>query len=681
MPYSIADLTIGNEKSLRDGFLHWIKVNDHRFAIDWVLDLLHVPAFCRRFAFDESEIASIRQMVQQANMRWGYDEKQRQDLGLWPTSEHTLRHGSLRYLYGFVGIPKGHADALGVAVSPLEPGSQDSADTLGKWMMMTTQLKRFADALQAKRSITGWASFLQDEMERFFTADEEEARPLSLLLQQLYDAGESIAFQGDIPFAIIQKWLLQHAPQEMRPGLFQGGVTFAAMLAERVFAKKIIALLGMGQEDFPRQENRLSFDLLAPQDGKRHSMAGDPNHDEEDRYFFLQNVLAAKDALYISYVGQDPKTGEAKMPANVVNELLDWLKQKGIPAEKIVKAHPVLAYDPIYFQEDGDFFTYDESVARALNYPASANLSDLPLQSSLQNHNAILPAEIRLDDLVAFFKNTSRAFLQNFGIQVPETEEVPQEREPFGKPHSLEAYTLQNHILKDQLAGVLPETSKALLRSQGLLPHGISGDEIFAKAWQSIEPLAQKIILEAPRPYAIAIDLGNCRLVGQVTVHQDRGVLAYVPKKDASASDEVAFFLQHLALCVETKEHNVQSRLYAIEQLKDRKAGCLSLQKGTLDDRGTLKQLMELYQCGIKQPLPFFPKSSKKFHQCRNDPKKNADACREARKTWEGDEHSFGESQNPWHHYLYRDSSPVVDHSSFAEIAALFWGFYDDYRG
>jgi len=166
----------------------------------------------------------------------------------------------------------------------------------------------------------------------------------------------------------------------------------------------------MGQEDFPRQENRLSFDLLAPQDGKRHSMAGDPNHDEEDRYFFLQNVLAAKDALYISYVGQDPKTGEAKMPANVVNELLDWLKQKGIPAEKIVKAHPVLAYDPIYFQEDGDFFTYDESVARALNYPASANLSDLPLQSSIQNHNAILPAEIRLDDLVAFFKNTSRAF-------------------------------------------------------------------------------------------------------------------------------------------------------------------------------------------------------------------------------------------------------------------------------
>jgi len=31
---------------------------------------------------------------------------------------------------------------------------------------------------------------------------------------------------------------------------------------------------------------------------------------------------------------------------------------------------------------------------------------------------------------------------------------------------------------------------------------------------------------------------------------------------------------------------------------------------------------MELYQRGIKQPLPFFPKSSKKFYQYRNDPEK-----------------------------------------------------------
>lgn len=660
IPYSIADVALGDEKSLMDGFLHLLGADEHRFGIGWMLDFLHVPAFCRRFALDESDTALIRQMAQGANMRWGYDEHHRQALELWQTPEHTLRHGALRYLHGFVGLQAGAPDAFGVAVSPLDLGGFDAADTLGKWMWIQDLVKRFADDLKTHRTISDWAAFLAAEQERFFAGEEEESRPLSRLLRELRDIARSASLEEALPFAVIRSWLAAHAGNKSGPGLFRGGVTFAAMMAERVFPKKVIAMIGLGNDDFPRKENRLSFDLLAPrsQDGKRRFLAGDPGCDSEDRYFFLQNILLAKDCLYLSHAGKNPANGEAKPPAAVVLELLDWLKQQGISQECTPREHPILSYDPLYFQEGG-FFTYDEGIARAMSRQKERRNAQAALWKRLENPGAALPEEISLEGLIAFFKNPSRGFLKAMDIHLPEPEEVSQDREPFGNPQGLEKSRLRQAILEDHFNGINPETSKAIIRSKGLLPHGFIGDSLFNDCWKELGALAASVQNEQAAKKDIEIQLGSCRLQGQLSVREKGGILSY-HHKEPREGDEIAFWLRHLALCASGPQAQESLLIYVDERLK-----CKNLKVVSSDEaRAGLQRLIDLCRQGLQKPLLFFPQGSKDF--CQG---KSWDTLE---KGWQGRARLYGDGQNPWHRYLYRDSPPF-DESEFQELAREIW--------
>jgi exodeoxyribonuclease V gamma subunit len=82
---------------------------------------------------------------------------------------------------------------------------------------------------------------------------------------------------------------------------------------------RVVAMLGMDFDKFPRKETALSFSLL------QEVKPGDRNVKNNDKHLFLETLMSAQDYLYISYIGANAKDG-VKLPASsLVDELIDYV--------------------------------------------------------------------------------------------------------------------------------------------------------------------------------------------------------------------------------------------------------------------------------------------------------------------------------------------------------------------
>ena len=128
-------------------------------------------------------------------------------------------------------------------------------------------------------------------------------------------------------------------------------MTFCAMLPMRSIPFKVICLLGMNDDAYPRQTKSLGFDLIA-----RNPKPGDRSRRKDDRYLFLEAVLSARERLHISYVGQSIQDNSLRPPSVLVSELLDYIDQgyetpgKEI-LEQVVTKHRLQAFSPEYFRK------------------------------------------------------------------------------------------------------------------------------------------------------------------------------------------------------------------------------------------------------------------------------------------------------------------------------------------
>ena len=81
-----------------------------------------------------------------------------------------------------------------------------------------------------------------------------------------------------------------------------------------------------------------------------------------------------------------------------------------------------------------------------------------------------------------------------------------------------------------------------------------------------------------------------------------------------------------------------------------------------------LQELLELYWQGLCQPLKFFPRSSLAYMQAGD----KQDPLKQARNRWEGSDRSWGESQDIYYRFVFRQQLPLDD--EFAALARQIYG-------
>jgi len=106
------------------------------------------------------------------------------------------------------------------------------------------------------------------------------------------------------------------------------GVMVAPIAAMRAIPFRVVCIVGLAEGAFPAGDQPSALDVREPK-------PGDISPRDRDRHAFLEVVLGARDALYLSYVAAEPKSGQALGPSSVVLELADALAPYvGAPSSK-----------------------------------------------------------------------------------------------------------------------------------------------------------------------------------------------------------------------------------------------------------------------------------------------------------------------------------------------------------
>ncbi|MEZ5673056.1 MAG: exodeoxyribonuclease V subunit gamma, partial [Thiotrichaceae bacterium] len=353
IPYSITDRSLRAESPLIDSFFVILEVMQTRFTTTDVLNILDREAVQQHFEFTESELELIRHWVEATHIRWGSDAASRQAMDLAEFSEHTWEHGLQRMLLGYI-LPA-QQESLFADILPYDEIEGQDSLILGKLADFLEKLFNYAKKLNQPHYLYEWKNILAHLLETFLSTDEtteSQAQTIRNLLDKLVKNAELAQFNTVVSYEVILAYLRHYL--EAEPGtahFLTGKVTFCSLLPMRSIPFKIVCLLGMSDRNYPRSHQIISFDLISQVPAK----PGDRSRRQNDRYSFLEALLAARDCFYLSYVGHSIHDNTV-IPASVlVSEILETIEtgflqpnstknQSNSIVNHIVTHHPMQAF-------------------------------------------------------------------------------------------------------------------------------------------------------------------------------------------------------------------------------------------------------------------------------------------------------------------------------------------------
>ena len=616
IPYSVADRHPRSESLPIDTFLTLLDLPGSRYTAPQIFALLGSHAFRRRFKFNDEELSLIRDWIEETAIRWGVDAADRTRAGLPGLDANTWRHGLDRLLLGYA-MPGGNKH-LFEGILPHDEVEGDGGEVLGRFISATEALFRLTETFEHSRPLVRWIEPLQEVIEQFLDpADEDELRDVRFLrmtVDQLRTLHDTAGVEAKVDFRVVRHHLSEQlATMEQRGHFFKGRVTFCALKPVRSIPARVVCLLGINDQVFPRRPQPAQFDLMA-----RSPRAGDPSARQDDRYSFLETLLSAQEKLLISYVGRSAVHNKEVSPSVVVNELLDYLDQAFVfPAGKSARSfalteHPLHAFSPRYFlaaRADERLFSYSEANAEASRSISATQAPEMPrfiTEALPQIEESTRNLELR--ELVDFWGNPSKYFVKRrLGLTLRKTDDCLSESEPFELNH-LEKYLIKQELLEEELeAGQL--LPSAVFRERGILPPGVIG-EIELRSMrtevQRLTGIIQSYIGKGHKdePIDVHLELDAFSLSGKVNSLYG-GRCVYFRTAKLNPKDHLRAWIEHLALCALDEGCEPQTVLIG----KD----ALVTFSPVPSARAELQTLCELFWQGLMLPLRFFPASAMAF--------------------------------------------------------------------
>jgi exodeoxyribonuclease V gamma subunit len=650
LPFSIADSNTVSHKPTVEVFLKLLDLPEQRFNIEAVFELLEYAEVREQFNLDEQQVLQCKDWAQATNIRWGINRKMRLTTGLPDTYEHSWQYGLDRMLLGYM-MP-GEQIFADTQLLPFNQIEGNNAQTLASFCHFTDSIFQLWEWSLKSLQVTEWIEKLQGLLAEIFLQNADH-QAIFKVLDTLRRQQQLAEFEQAIAFDIIKKMirnLLESAGNEC---FITHGITFCALVPMRSVPFKMVALLGMNDGDFPRQDQRHSLDKMAADSRK-----GDRSRRDEDRYLFLESILAARQRLYISYIGQSVQDNSSLPPSVVVSELLDYLsKITGQEQQGWICKHPLQAFSARYYRE-GELFSYVEEYL-SLHIDKTNKNTQLPfISTKLPEPDAEFKC-LTLEQLIYFYKSPARTFLQQcFSIQTFSNDDGLPVREPFALESFIDTQVRQQ---------LIPDTDQqdkalALCRAKGLLPHGDIGTEAFNQQAKIVENFYQQypeLLNKKSQRQSFQLQLGEFMLTGKLSDLSEEGCIKHC-LGTFYAGDLLAIWLHHLVMNSVPLEgiKNTETKVY-------QPTDTFTLVP-VPDAKVLLTQLMEAYWRGLQQPLYFFLKPAYKMYADGVDAKLSA-----AESAWDNDYYG-GESDKFENQLLFAGQN--VFKQEFFDLAKIIFG-------
>lgn len=630
IPYSVASEDSCGVSALVRSFLRLLDMPLERWRREDVLDLLQCEAVRVRFGIQEADLPLIAAWLEEAGAIWGIDGRDKQEEGLPGLEAYTWTSACMRLTLGHAMPPESRR--VYGQVAPLDLVEGSDALILGRLLNFLSCLFGALAPLAVPETMAGWQARLEAIIGKLF--DSELVEELDAVRDCIDEAARAqCAAQGveRVDISVVRAILTNGAGAGIiSRGLFSGGVTFADMNELRGVPFKVVAVIGLS-DDFPRADRRPGFDLMG-----KFPLPGDPRQRDDDRRLFLDAVLSAREFLLLSYMGRTQSQNAELPPSILVSELLEHVcsrfpeEMRGEVLEHVVRIHHLQAHHPDYFRPRAGsrLFSFSKEHLALVSPPASAQAA---FRSTLPENPALLPNPLPLGLLRAFLDNPCRFFLEKrLGVFLPRDGEGAVSSEPLDGLDRLSKYVLHKELLDVVLGGTDFEELLPWLAHSNRIPPGTVGTLFARDAGDLVSSMRERIRACTPEGCAKVICgevvLDDVVLTGEVAMVYPSLLLRYRPAK-IKPKDKLKAWLDHLFLNALPEE----PRETLVVGSQD---PCLRF-KAPEDAKRMLTFLVRCLRQGIREPFPFFPKTSMEFAETIVTKEKPAsEAVAKARKAW-----------------------------------------------
>jgi len=661
IPFTIADRGILHESGLVNTFLELLELAGSRFGVSRVLDILDADAVRSKFSLSEEDLELINHWIRETGIRWGIDAQNKKMLDLPAYPWNTWQAGMDRMLLGYA-MPADSEGELFMGILPFNDIEGANAEILGRFLKFAETLFQYMAALDDSKTLDEWGDFLLKILETFFSDDElhlKDMQAIRHVFQDLQNIQISSGFKEKIGLDVIKAWLRQNLKERgFGAGFLTGGVTFCTILPMRSIPFKGICLIGMNDDSYPRQSRKLGFDLMAAS-----PRIGDRSRRMDDRYLFLEAMLSARKKLHISYVGQSMKDNSPRPPSVLVSELLDYVEEgfgKDI-SEGIIVHHRLQAFSPAYFTNGINLFSFSQE-----NYSAAKSaVSGRRVASPYIPTGLSEPEEewktIELESLCQFFSNPARFLLRRrLGIYLSDESAVMDENEPF-ELNNLEAYLIREELVNRALHDTPIRDAYTHMQAAGRLPHGSPGvicyDDLCTSTRDFITKLQPHIEGGGKESIAVDIIVDGFQLTGRIINIYSEGLVSYRPAK-AKGRDRLRAWLSHLVFN-HLREHTTVRKTILVCNER-------TFRYSPVEETGEyLRNLLDIYWKGLRQPLHFFPESSLAYAEQKAKGAGPEKSMRTAKGKWDAFE--YAEKEDAYYDLCFRQVDPLD--AEFRELA------------
>ena len=618
-------------------FFDLLSLPGTRYGVEAVLAPLDAPSLRARFGIAENNLPAIRDWVRQAGIRRGVATGGEEAPAM---PGNTWREGLNRLLMGYAA---GDTDDLALGVAPCSirgeggfEAGEENYETLGKFITYCFAAIELRQQAARSRSAKQWTDRLRGMLEKFFdNGSIRSAYPGFEEMREAADEFENVGnlidnFSGQagridcaISFEVVRQALKEAAAgPALGPARLADGAAIGKLATGQVLPAKIVCAVGMNDDGFPRNSPRYIFDPVE-QDKFR---PGDRDVRHEDRFAFLEALLAARSAFIVTYTGRDQRDDSEIPPSVLVDELHDYLtvrfpaactagktdenEQAPLDPPRIV--HPLQPFSARYFSGENGLFSYSRTMLDA------AKTLRRPVSNASHRFASRLPEpevsrrKTSLAELERFFTDPARGFLkERFGIRLSEEEQAVDETEPL-QLDNLRRWGLrdeiQSRVGEDRQERAAPEAVKSLLLARGNMPYGSFGELAYDDAYTVVDALRQELIpyaaTLAAAPVNLELEIGEFHLSG-VVPHVDSERMVWWRNGRLRASDRIAVCIRQLALMQDGR-----SPLPAVVVYLDRGQTKVVTIEPPDPDTESIGKWLEIWWSGLTAPLRFFPESS-----------------------------------------------------------------------
>jgi len=453
---------------------------------------------------NSDDVDRLRIWISESGIRWGIDdlfwhEQTETDFG---RDRFNWRSGESRMVLGYAlgSVSDASFGEHSSTPPPYDEIEGSSSELLGELLQFTHTLFQLYKSSRSSAKPEIWESRFITLVESLYIDDTNEdvitpknvtttAKILRKIVKEFTVAGSS---EIEVNYGTFTNTFLNELDSE--PGetpFLRGEITFATTIPHRSIPFKIIAMIGMDHNSFPRRASTLSFDLMAeaPRPGDRNSRKG-------DLYLFLENLISAQDSIYLSWQGKDNK-GTADIPSSpVIDQLLDYIDNNYLfdgdsPENSIVSSTPLHPFSKEY-DPHGELVTYQSKwfpelfTEQSPRIPFEMFRVDTPLEEG---------SLFTASDIVSYLdKPIEQFFTRRLNLREPNRSDDLDSIEPFTTDH-LTQYILRKDGVSDVITGEesRSKTEKELYY-KGVLPVGPSWEQ----AQESISGEVQRIVDRVP---------------------------------------------------------------------------------------------------------------------------------------------------------------------------------------